>query len=166
MKTADSCKKKLNLVRHPEGGWYREVYRSDDVLSADSLPDGFVGKRCISTAIYYLLEGTDFSAFHRIKSDEIWHYYQGTSAVEILFLNDGKLRSFILGNDFENNQEPQFTVTKNTWFAARNVNSEGFALMGCTVSPGFHFEDFELADENLFLEFPELEKEIASLIRI
>ena len=85
--------------------------------------------------------------------------------VEILFLNDGQLRSFILGNDFENNQEPQFTVTKNTWFAARNVNSEGFALMGCTVSPGFHFEDFELADENLFLEFPELEKEIASLIR-
>lgn len=165
MKSADLCIKKLNLIRHPEGGWYREIYRSYDVIPAAGLPSGFNGERSFYTAIYYLLEGKDFSSFHRIKSDEIWHYYTGTSAVEILMLENGQVRKFTLGIDFENNQEPLFAVPKNTWFAARIKNAKGFALMGCTVSPGFHFDDFELAGENLIQEYPEIGEEIVSLIR-
>ena len=72
---------KLNFEKHPEGGWFKEVYRSEEVIPKKSLPEYFPGSRNISTSIYYLLEGDDFSAFHRIKSDEIWHYYEGNSAI-------------------------------------------------------------------------------------
>jgi len=165
MRTANYWIKNLNLQKHPEGGWFKEVYRSEEMLQVNALPKGFSGSRSISTSIYYLLEGEDFSAFHRIKSDEIWHFYTGTSAIEIISIEEGKIRKQILGDNPDENQFFQFVVSKNTWFASRLQNTSGFALVGCTVSPGFHFDDFEMAGEELIGEYPELEKEIVGLIR-
>ncbi len=156
---------KLKLEKHPEGGWFKEVYRSDEKISEDGLPDYFAGSRNISTSIYYLLEGKDFSAFHRIKSDEIWHFYTGNSALEILWIEDGILKTQLLGNQTDDNNVFQFVVPKKTWFAARLKSEAGYALMGCTVSPGFHFDDFEMAGKELLNEYPEFEDEIKDLIR-
>lgn len=164
-RTAKYWIEKLQLKKHPEGGWFKEVYRSDEVIPAVALPTGFSGCRSISTSIYYLLEGEDFSSFHRIKSDEIWHYYSGNSAVEIISVEEGKIKKQFLGDNPRENQFFQIVVPKNTWFAARLVNKQGFALAGCTVSPGFDFDDFEMANEKLIEEYPELEKEIVGLIR-
>jgi len=157
MKDAGYWIDKLELKKHPEGGWYREFYRSPDEVDTPA------GSRSEGTSIYYLLEEEDFSAFHRILSDEIWHFYSGSSAVEILWIDGGELRTFHLGH--EDGEYFQIVVPKNHWFAARLVNKKGFALVGCTVAPGFHFADFELADERLLLEFPKLKSTIKSLIR-
>lgn len=165
MKSASYWIEKLELQKHPEGGWFKEIYRSEDVVSETGLPDNFKGERNFSTSIYFLLEGDDFSAFHRIKSDEIWHYYAGTSAIEILLLGNGKMKRYLVGNNPDNGQIFQVIVPKNTWFATRLQNPEGYALAGCTVSPGFHFEDFELAGEQLLKEYYELGEEILPLLR-
>jgi uncharacterized protein len=157
---------KLQLQKHPEGGWFKEVYRSAEMLPSTVLPENFSGERSISTSIYYLLEGDDFSAFHRIKSDELWHFYTGTSAIEIISVEEGKIRKQYLGVNPRENQFFQIVVPKNTWFAARLVNKQGFALAGCTVSPGFHFDDFEMANQKLIGQFPGIEKEIVGLIRL
>ena len=165
MESAKYWIEKLQLQKHPEGGWFKEIYRSDEMIPADALPTGFSGSRCISTSIYYLLERDDFSAFHRIKSDEIWHFYTGTSAIEIISVEHGKIRKQFLGDNPKENHLFQFVVPKNTWFAARLVNRNGFSLAGCTVSPGFHFDDFEMANQELIWQNPEIEKEIVGLIR-
>ncbi len=147
--------KKLKLQKHPEGGWYREVYRSTQVVNTAG------GLRPASTSIYYLLAGDDFSAFHRIRSDETWHYYTGTSAIEVLWIDRGELRTFRLGKGSD--EDFQQVVPKNHWFAARLTDPKGFALAGCTVAPGFDFQDFELADYRFLAEFPELEKLVKDL---
>jgi hypothetical protein len=166
IKSAKYWIEKLQLQKHPEGGWFKETYRSEEVIPAVALPTGFSGNRSFSTSIYYLLEGDDFSSFHRIKSDEIWHYYMGNSAVEILTIENGKVRKLFCGNRPDENQHLQVVVPKNTWFAAQLVNNKGFALVGCTVSPGFYFEDFEMANQELIGQNPEIEKEIVGLIRL
>ena len=165
MKTATYWIEKLELQKHPEGGYFREIYLSDDVVPQIGLPDNFRGERSFATSIYYLLENADFSAFHRIKSDEIWHYYAGSSAIEIVSLVQGKIKKYMVGNNPDRGQTFQVIVPKNTWFAARLQNQNGYALAGCTVSPGFHFDDFEIADEKLIDEFPELKDEIALFLR-
>ncbi len=164
-KSADYWIEKLQLLKHPEGGWYKEVYRSEEMIQANALPAGFSGDRSISTSIYYLLEGNDFSAFHRIKSDELWHFYTGNSAIEIISIEKGKIKLQFLGDNPQENQYFQVVVPKNTWFAARLTNKNGFALVGCTVSPGFHFDDFEMGTEKLIREYPEIKREISGLIR-
>jgi hypothetical protein len=166
MKTANYWITKLSLEKHPEGGWFKEIYRSSELIPASGLAEGFSGSRNISTSIYYLLEGDDFSAFHRIKSDEIWHYYTGNSSIEILSIKKGEIEIQQVGNQPEENQSFQFVVPANTWFAARVCDKKGYALVGCTVSPGFHFDDFELAGKELLDEYPLLENQIRSLIRI
>jgi len=165
IKTAKYWIEELKLEKHPEGGWFREIYRSEEIVGKEGLPKGFSGARNISTSIYYLLEGNDFSSFHRIKSDEIWHYYVGVSSIEILFIQNGKLKKQVCGNKPEQGQHFQIIVPKNTWFAARLTDRKGFALVGCTVSPGFHFDDFELATNNLLKEYPHLKNEIEGLIQ-
>jgi len=165
IQTAKYWIEKLQLQKHPEGGWFKEVYRATDVVPESALPINFSGERNFSTSIYFLLNNEEFSAFHRIKSDELWHYYAGTSAVEILLIENGELKNVFIGNEIENNQHFQWVVPKNTWFAAHLVNKLGFALVGCTVSPGFHFEDFEMADEKLLVQFPDIGEKISSFIR-
>ena len=151
----------LGLEKHPEGGWFKEIYRSDEKIGNEGLPERFGAARNISTSIYYLLEKNQKSNFHRIKSDELWHFYTGNSAVEILLIIDGQIRKLSVGPDFNKGEHFQLVVPANTWFAAHLKNKDGYALTGCTVAPGFDFNDFELADRDALLtDFPGLKDEI------
>ncbi len=156
--------KKLKLAPHPEGGWFKEVYRSPEVVNREALPPRFSGSRNFSTAIYYLLEEGDFSAFHRIKSDEIWHFYDGLT-MEIIEINaTGKLTIHYLGTEPGKDTQPQVVVKAGSWFAARPLGS--FTLVGCTVSPGFDFADFEMADKSqLTKQFPQYKNLTESLCK-
>lgn len=157
MKNASFWITKLNLQKHPEGGWFNEVYRSEEVVLRAGLPERYSSERNFSTSIYYLLEGNHKSNFHRIRSDEIWHFYQGTSSVEVLVIVEGKIERLKLGSAIEKGDSFQLIIPKNTWFAAHLPNKKGYALLGCTVAPGFDFNDFELADRiSLKNEFPHL----------
>ena len=141
---------KLNLIPHPEGGYFREIYRSSDLLS---MPD-FNGKRSISTAIYYLLTEGNFSAFHRIRSDECWHFYAGDPLSIHIIHSDGSFKTKIIGNQVNSNVAPFAVVPKNAWFASKSNGA--FSLVGCTVAPGFSFEDFEMAQRvNLISQYPQ-----------
>lgn len=138
---------RLGLIRHPEGGWYRETYRSAEQLAGPALPGRYGGARSFSTAIYFLLEQGDFSSFHRIQSDEIWHHYLG-APVMIYQLNEaGELSTLQLGPDQEQGQHFQVVIPAGSWFAAEPAGNE-FSLVGCTVAPGFDFSDFELAERS------------------
>lgn len=147
--------RKLGLLAHPEGGFYKETYRSTQSIETDR--NVF---RNISTAIYFLLENDNKSLFHRIQSDELWFFHQGES-LEIVYIKDGVLNTIILGNSFENGEVPQAIIPANTWFASGVKNLKGYSLVSCTVAPGFDFADFELAKrEDLIQEFPYLKETI------
>lgn len=145
---------KLGLQKHPEGGWFREVYRSPEIIEQQSLDNRFSGSRNISTSIYFLLEEGDFSAFHKIKSDETWHYYDG-GMIEVYSISpSGKLIIHKLGLNIENGELPQITIPAGEYFAAKPTSE--FTLVGCTVAPGFDFEDFEMpGKQELTDRFPE-----------
>ncbi|MCB0345388.1 MAG: cupin domain-containing protein [Bdellovibrionales bacterium] len=135
----------LDLAPHPEGGYYSEYYRSSQQISAS------IGPRACSTAIYFLLAREEVSKFHRLNSDEIWHFYEGTS-LYLHTLGDDGLDLTVLGEG----GFPNAVVPAGTWIAAEVPQPEGYALVGCTVSPGFEFEDFELAERAALLrEFPD-----------
>jgi predicted cupin superfamily sugar epimerase len=142
---------RLGLLPHPEGGYYRETYRSEVTTTNQS---GNVRNVC--TAIYFLLEEKDKSHFHRIQSDELWLFHLG-EPVEILYISAGEIKSVTLGNNFQSGEVFSFRVPANTWFAAKIKTEKEFSLVSCTVSPGFDFADFELAPkEKLLLEYPHL----------
>lgn len=145
---------KLQLKKHPEGGYFREIYRAGEIISIDAPKKN--NKRNVSTSIYFLLEGSQISKFHKLKSDELWHFYDGT-AVKIYILDqDGKLSEVLIGRDIKNGEVFQTAIEKNNWFASEVIDKRSFSLIGCTVSPGFDFSDFELAKrENLLKNFPE-----------
>lgn len=155
MKSAEYWIEKLNLKQHPEGGFYSETYRSKETISKDALPDRYTSDHSFGTAIYFLLRSEDVSAFHRLKSDELWFFHVG-SPVEVIFLTANGTQSHILGTNFENGERLQLVITANTWFGARVLVPDSFVLVSCTVCPGFEFQDFELAKkEELLAEFPE-----------
>ncbi len=140
----------LQLLPHPEGGYYKETYRSNDEVSFSA----FEGKRNISTAIYFLLEGKNKSHFHRIKSDELWFFHEG-AALEIFCLSDKGLSIILLGKDLLNGQQLQAIIPAGTWFGAKVKDEKNYALVSCTVAPGFDFRDFELATKEEFVKiFP------------
>lgn len=142
----------LKLQSHPEGGFYKEIYRSE--ITSNFV--GFEGKRSVATSIYYLLEKGDFSALHRIKSDETWHFYIGETLEIVEISLDGEWKSTKLGIDFVNMEVPQYTVKAGSWFGSRSLGS--FSLVGCSVYPGFDFLDFEMANAaKLKEQFPKLE---------
>jgi len=155
---------KLRLQPHPEGGYFAETYRSEMAIPANVFPEKSNGNRNVSTAIYFLLEGHQFSAFHRIKSDEIWHFYAGIPLNVYIIHPDGSLETLKIGNDLENGYMYQGTVKAGCWFASRPINKQGFSLVGCTVSPGFDFTDFELAGKELIDAFPQHQDLIQTLI--
>lgn len=145
----------LKLMPHPEGGYYSEVYRSDEYYRPELLPSRYSGKRNFSTLIYFLLSGEDISLFHRLKSDEIWHFYSGSNIILHCLNTDGYNQIF-LGNDSSNNISFQYVIKHGTWFAAEVADNNSYALVGCSVSPGFDFDDFELAErKQLIAEFPD-----------
>jgi len=149
--------KLLQLQPHPEGGFYKETYRSTESISHTGLPPRFAaGDRSFSTAIYYLLEIGDFSAFHRIRSDEGWHFYAGGPLLVHVILPNGIYACTRLGNNLSRGEVFQLVVPAMTWFASEPAPGTDFSLVGCTVAPGFDFYDFELADKRtLQQEFPQ-----------
>ena len=154
------------MLPHPEGGFYKEAYRSEEYVAQKALPERLNGNRSFSTAIYFLLEQGNFSAFHRIKSDECWHFYAGETLLVYVLYPNGKLLITRLGNNLLNGETFQFVVPANCWFASEPAPNSNFSFVGCTVSPGFDFADFELANEDeLSKQFPEYSNTIKRLCR-
>lgn len=154
---ADKLIRDLDLIAHPEGGYYKETYRSDLMFDAQAVSDRFTGPRCCSTTIYFLLKDKDFSAFHRIKADEIWHFYSGSPLVVHVIQPNGDHVDIILGNDPDQGQVFQAVVPAECWFAASLVSGSGYALVGCATAPGFEFDDFEMAQKDqLSATYPHL----------
>lgn len=157
---------RLGLEPHPEGGYFRQTYRSEVTIAREALPLGFGGGRPASTAIYFLLEGKNFSAFHRLRSDEMWHFYIGAAVSVHVIDTSGKYSSIMLGNDPEAGQVLQAVVPAGCWFASHVADWESFALVGCTVAPGFDFADFELGQRGaLRVSYPECGDLIERLTR-
>lgn len=156
----------LNLRPHPEGGYFRETYRSHHYINEDSLTSKYNGKRNYSTCIYFLLTSDTFSAFHRIQQDEIWHFYSGSPIRLHTISETGTHSEFIIGNDLTNGQVPQLIVPGGYWFGAEVINPNDYSLVGCTVSPGFDFADFELPTrQELVSLFPKNDKIITRLTK-
>ena len=146
----------LQLQPHPEGGYFKETYRSDESIAYEALPKRFTGERNFSTAIYYLLKSGDRSVFHRIKSDECWHFYEGGTLLIYVIENDGNYYCIKLGKDLAAGETFQYVVPANTWFASEPAPGSIFSLAGCTVAPGFDFADFEIANKEFLLSsFPQ-----------
>ena len=157
---------KLKLEPHPEGGYFRQTYRSDVMIAREALPPEFSGARAASTAIYFLLEGENFSAFHRLRSDEVWHFYAGSALVVEVIQPAGSRATFLLGDNSDAGQTFQAVVSAGCWFASHVADWKGWALVGCTVAPGFDFEDFEMAKrEKLMNMYPQHREIIAKLTR-
>jgi uncharacterized protein len=158
--------RKLDLKAHPEGGYYRQTYQADLVLPKESLPPTFSGPRAASTAIYFLLDAENFSAFHRLRSDELWHFYFGGTLVVHVIEADGRYFEIQLGSDPEDGDVLQGVVKAGCWFASEVKDGKWFGLVGSTVAPGFDFEDFELAGhEELVRSYPQHRELIARLTR-
>lgn len=146
--------KKLQLKKHPEGGYFREIYRAGETVLIDS-PNKKV-KRNFSTSIYFLLIGSQFSAFHKLISDETWHFYDGSSVKIYIIDSDGKIAEIVLGKKTDMGEVFQATIKKNNWFAAEVLSKRSFAFVGCTVAPGFDFSDFELGKRDKLVKlFPQ-----------
>jgi predicted cupin superfamily sugar epimerase len=143
--TADEVKEVLGLVPHPkEGGCFVRTYEAAETIPAEAFKDGrYAGARRTGTAIYYLLEPGTFSEMHRLASDEVFHLYMG-DAVEMLQLAaDGSGRVVVIGTDLRAGERPQVVVERGVWQGAQLREGGSWALMGCSVSPGFEFEDYE-----------------------
>ena len=164
--TAQTYVQALHMQAHPEGGFYRESYRSPQLMDVTRAEDGAVVHRNVCTGIYFLLEQGNFSAFHQIRSDEMWHFYAG-HALEVLEITPaGELRCTRLGPNVLLGEVFQHVVPAQTWFASRVAGGGTFALVGCTVAPGFDFADFCLADRAaLSAAFPQHRQTIHELTR-
>jgi predicted cupin superfamily sugar epimerase len=156
---------KLRLSPHPEGGYFRETYRADSIIPASALPS-FGGARSASTAIYFLLEGENFSGFHRILSDEMWHFYGGSTLAVHQIAPSGEHSSILLGSDPDAGEVFQAVVPAGYWFASQVADRHGWSLVACTVAPGFDFADFEMARrEDLVARYPQHSDLIRRLTR-
>ncbi|WAH36000.1 cupin domain-containing protein [Alicyclobacillus dauci] len=148
----------LNLERHPEGGYYRELYHSDVWLDDESTRLRYGGERRSATSIYFLLESGDVSRFHRLKSDEIWYFHSGTALTVHVIAPDGTYSKHPLGLGLSNGEEPQICIPRNHIFGA-TVNAttpDDYAFVSCMVSPGFDFADFELFEQDdLLRQYPQ-----------
>ncbi|MCF8229353.1 MAG: cupin domain-containing protein [Bacteroidales bacterium] len=156
---------KLEMQKHPEGGYFKEVYRSEETIDRLSLNERYGGDRNYATAIYFLIAGEDFSGFHKLNSDEIWHFYEGKSLIIHMISQDGKLTQKKLGHDWESGEQPMVVIPRHSWFAGEMIDKKAYTLFGCTVAPGFDFKDFILADKaKLSQQFPQHEKLIGRLV--
>lgn len=148
--------KQLDLLPHPEGGYYKETYRSQGDISEDCLPDTYGGNRNYATGIYFVLTSDNFSSFHKINQDEMWHFYDGASILLHIISEAGVYTQHRIGRDITTGEVPQFVVQGGDWFAAEVTDPDTYAFVGCTVAPGFSFEDFVLpARKQLINQFPE-----------
>jgi hypothetical protein len=165
MYTADYFVENLKMISHPEGGFYKETFLSGENISSRGLNVEFDGVRKLWTSIYFLLRDGEVSNFHRLKSDEMWYYHSGSPLTIYMISPDGKLIIEQLGLNIEKGEKPQILVPKDYIFGSA-MNNEGYALVGCMVSPGFEFKDFELFERNFLLEkYPEYKEIILKLTR-
>jgi predicted cupin superfamily sugar epimerase len=161
MMTADEVKKVLGLAPHPrEGGWYVRTYEAGERVGTEAFAHRapaarYAGARLTGTAIYYLLEPGTFSEMHRMKSDEVFHFYAGDPVEMVQLQADGSGAIMRIGNDLAAGERPQVVVPRGVWQGSRlagggtaggHADGQGWALLGCTVSPGFEFEDYEQGD--------------------
>jgi uncharacterized protein len=161
-RTAAEWIRALGLAPHPEGGHYRETYRATTTVT----PPGFPGPRAASTAIYFLLQAGEISVLHRLRADELWHFHVGVPLQVVELTQAGGLREHRLGLDLGAGEQPQVVIPGGSWFGARVAEANGFALVGCTVAPGFDFADFELgAPGRLKARYPELASTIEAFTR-
>lgn len=165
MEAAQEWIERLSLAPHPEGGYYRQTYRAPLTLPQAALP-AYGGDRAASTAIYFLLAGDQFSAFHRLRSDEVWHFYTGSGLVVHVIEPDGTYNELLLGSDAAYGEQFQAVVPADCWFGSSLRHPNTFALVGCTVAPGFDFADFEMADrDELAAHYPQHRAIIGRLTR-
>jgi uncharacterized protein len=149
-----------------EGPWFVEIYRSDDVLDSNGLPARYQGDRVAGTAIYAVQTKEDFSAIHKLATDEIWHFYGGDPLEMLLLYPDGHGEIVILGPDVLNRQHPQFVVPRDTWQGSTPLGPLGYSFFGNTLAPGFDFQDFEMGyREELQKQYPQFADHIARLTR-
>jgi hypothetical protein len=143
--TADEVKRLLGLRPHPvEGGWYMRTYEATETVAPSEFADGrYPGPRRTGTAIYYLLEPETFSEMHRLKSDEVFHFYAGDPVEMLQLFEGGTGKRVVIGNDLASGARPQVVVERGVWQGARLVSGGDWALLGCSVSPGFEFEDYD-----------------------
>lgn len=164
---ADYYIKALNLSPHPEGGYYTRVYEAPERITA-ALPERFGGARPFSTSIYFLLAGQQVSHFHRIAADELWHFYAGSGLTIHVITATGEHQDLQLGADIAAAEAFQHCVPAGNWFGASLKDTTSFALVGCTVAPGFHFDDFELATRagllNLYPQHADLIKRLTPAV--
>ena len=155
----------LGLVPHPEeGGWFLETHRSSELFDQNALPGWYAGPRCLSTAIYYLLTPETYSHMHRLKTDEIFHFYAGHPCEMVQLHPDGTGETVVFGNVLSLGQKPQVRVPRNSWQGMRLMPGGAFALMGCTVAPGFEFADYAHGDRSaLVAEYPDFTDNIIRL---
>ncbi len=154
--TAEEVIRRLNLQPHPrEGGWFRETYRADEHVPANALPPRYSGSRSAGTAIYYLLTPDTISPLHRLASDEIFHFYLGGPVRMLQLFPDGRGTTLVLGQDLTAGQTLQVVVPRGVWQGCFLESGGAFALMGCTVAPGFEYVDYEDANrEDLLVRYP------------
>jgi predicted cupin superfamily sugar epimerase len=164
MSTAEELIQRLGLVPHPkEGGYFRETYRSGDAHT--TLAQRYQGSRCAGTAIYYLLTPSTYSALHRLQTDEIFHFYLGDPIRMLQLDPDGQGRTIVLGPDVLHGQQLQVVVPRGIWQGSFLEPGGAFALLGCTVAPGFEYADYEAGDrQTLLKQYPAFTELIQKLI--
>jgi predicted cupin superfamily sugar epimerase len=142
-KTAEECIHYLNLQPHPEGGWFKEIYRNNEIITDIELNTKYSGKRNLATSIYFMLQCGNVSKLHRLKSDELWYFHYG-SPLKVHLFHNGEYRAIIMGTDFKKEEQLQLIIPAGAIFGAEVEAPEGYTVLGCMVIPGFHFDDFEL----------------------
>lgn len=164
---AEKLKSLLNLVPlSMEGGYFAETYRSAEIISQECLQRRYSSARSVGTAIYYLLEPNTFSELHRVASDEIFHFYLGDPVEMLQLWPDGSGKRVLIGTDIESGMAPQVIVPHGVWQGARLLAGGTFALLGCTVSPGFEYADYENGSRSLLCAaYPEFRDVIGALTR-
>lgn len=165
--TPEELKEFLDLKPLPkEGGFFKEVFRSSELFTQPTLPARYVSDKSAMTSIFYMLEPSTFSAFHRLKSDEIYHFYLGDPVNLVLLTPDGSMMNIMLGADLLAGHHLQYAVPRGVWQASSLSPGGTLALMGCTVAPGFDFDDYEHGDwETLLRQYPSHHATIMKLTR-
>jgi hypothetical protein len=164
MLTAKQIISALDMRPHPEGGYFAETHRAAEEIPEKALPSRYGGPRAHGTAIYYLLTSDTCSRLHRLASEEIYHFYLGDPVKMVWLSPEGQGRYVTLGGDILAGTRPQLVIPKDTWQGAWLEPDSRFALMGCTVAPGFEYADFEMGDrKTLLAAYPQFRERILAL---
>ena len=167
MKNREYWIKNLEMEKHPEGGYYALTYECQHRITDKEIDKAFQGTRSLATSIYFLIHDEDVSNFHKLESDEMWYYHDGSPLVIAVITPNGDYVEHRLGLDIKNGETPQVLVPAGSIFGSFIKGNSGYSLVGCMVSYGFDFNDFELFDRKVLLkEYPQYESIICKLTRV